>query len=264
MTDFLHDPLLALFIAVLAVVVPIVIHARENPRKELSFRVLHSKKIKPTSITTHLGSVTKVLSKNSRVRKGVYEIEIKIRNTGCASLERNHFGSPVTINFGRYASILDAVVAKAKPVYVTVDCSQDGRSVQILPALLNRGNWLKVKILVQDPSYIEVEAHVIGIRRIYSTEDLFSIDAAKFALIGLLLIVIGSVSYSLLGPDPNIIATSGPSMMLITGVTPSLLAIIISIVGGYLLMFAGMNVTTALLFAVWSGVRNRLFVKQSS
>jgi hypothetical protein len=263
-TELFHDPVLliifsALFSAVFTLLIGLYIHAREFPRKELTFRVLHSKKVKAHTITRRLSQETRVLSRRGRVRSGVYEIEVKVRNTGRAPIEHTHFGMPVTINFGRYASVLAATVSKASPAYLPVSCNHDGhdgKSVRVEVALLNRGNWVRVKVQVQDPSFVKVVAHVAGTERIYSMDDSLGRGSVKPALLGLMLMLMGSVMYSAIGSPPNFALVGGQGVIPLSEVTPSLLAVLVSLAGGYLLMFGSMGMAAALAFTAWSWARN--------
>ena len=260
--EFLHDPFLLMVCSgVLGLLIGLYIHAREFPRKELTFRVLHSKKVKAHTITRRLGQVTMVLSGRGRVRSGVYEIEVKVRNTGRAPIEHSHFGMPVTINFGRYASVLAATVSKASPGYLPVSCSHDGKSARVVFTLLNRGNWVRVKVLVQDPSFVKVVAHVAGTKRIYSMDDSLGLGSVKPALLGLALMLMGSVTYSAVGGAPNMAVVGGHGVIPLAEVTPALLAVLVSLAGGYLLMFGSMGMAAALAFTAWSWVRNSVPVR---
>lgn len=116
---------------------------------------------------------------------------LRISNTGRQAIETRAYEEPVRISLGKDAKILFAVPEESSPSSLTVKLSFNPESVTLQPLLLNKGDWLDIKIWTDGkPSPAKVEARIEGVRRIVEAPDPFGREAILFCG-GLISLAIG-------------------------------------------------------------------------
>jgi hypothetical protein len=111
--------------------------------------------------------------------KDVGLLVIEVNNSGHEPIRASDFERPLRFHLGDEAKILALEVIETKPQNLKPVCKAaitglpavvDGgahlNEFELEPLLLNRGDWMKIKILVNQAGTLSVDGRVVGVREI--------------------------------------------------------------------------------------------------
>ena len=117
------------------------------------------------SIGKEIGKDLVILYKGKKVEQ-VHLIEIDIINSGNVSIKSTDFYRPISVNFGDDAQIFTCEITKSKPSDLNPKIQINNNNLVLEPLLLNGGDIISLKILVEKFKEIVVEGRIIDINKI--------------------------------------------------------------------------------------------------
>jgi hypothetical protein len=168
--DILRDPLwqsVGVFIALLTLVVAYRVLPSQLRRKSLSYSVRIDTLIYYTS--EDIKHQIKVLFLDKEIRN-LTALHIEIENDGFVEIKATDFDKPLTVVVDPPDLILSATVSGRSPedLPVRIDTNMENE-VQIQPLLLNRGDWLRLTLLINDQGEVgrpKISARIQGVTKI--------------------------------------------------------------------------------------------------
>jgi hypothetical protein len=94
---------------------------------------------------------------------------ITIKNSGNEPIRAEDFERPLRVSWTEPANILTAEVAGVGPESLQPAINASAREIVLAPLLLNPGDWLKIKVLINQAGPLFVDARVVGVKRINRT-----------------------------------------------------------------------------------------------
>ena len=120
--------------------------------------------------------------------KDIQLLIIKIINTGNVSIKSEDYERPLNLNFDENAQILAAEVIETNPNNIEASANIEEKKVFISPTLLNKGDSLTIKILVnQFNNQISIDARIVGVKEIQNIVEKDIKTELKFFIIGILI-----------------------------------------------------------------------------
>ena len=172
MPDILRDPLwqfIGAVFAILAVAVPLFLYWRQRQRKELSYEFVYRAPL--VSIEEPVRGRVKVLLDDKPVQN-IHLVAVRILNSGNLPIIPADYERPVSLCFSENAQIVSAEVSETKPKSLQTTVSVEKTKVVLAPVLLNSGDSLTLKMLVnQFDEKIDVYGHIVGIKDIRKLES---------------------------------------------------------------------------------------------
>jgi len=112
---------------------------------------------------------------------------ITLNNSGNEPIRVDDFERPLRFSWPEPARILTAEVAEVSPegLQPTINAGVD--EIVIDPLLLNPGDWLRIKILINQATKISVDARVVGVKEITVASAMVTSDKKFRGLMGMLL-----------------------------------------------------------------------------
>ncbi|MBI1763526.1 MAG: hypothetical protein HYR56_19045 [Acidobacteria bacterium] len=162
-------------------------------RKSFKYRVISEEAV--VDINQDYNDQVKILFDDRQVKR-VHLIVMELKNHGWHPIEDKDFSEPLTISFGQSANLMTHTVLDCKPenLKVKTDIKTEltpdieANQVVIQPLLLNRGDTIKLKALIDNyESPVKVEARIKGIPTIKKAEtDLRGVGQFALALLVML------------------------------------------------------------------------------
>ena len=118
-------------------------------------------------------------------------IVVVLENSGNVSVRKEDYESPVQLEFREEARVLSAEVRTTKPPDIDVVVAvKDARSVEIMPLLLNRGDYIEEQVILSQFTKVSIGGRIEGVTRITKSREriptpwwLFSVPLAATAIL---------------------------------------------------------------------------------
>lgn len=159
-TEF-WQPILA-FLALLAIIVPIILYVLTRKKKKFSYDILSNNRI--TLHEDKVGEDLMILYNGEPVTK-VYLNVIRLINNGNVEIKAEDFHEKIKINFGKSAYVLNTECIKG----IETTLNAEGNSVILEPNLFNKGDYIDIKTLVSNFENLEdinIKGHIVGVKEI--------------------------------------------------------------------------------------------------
>jgi hypothetical protein len=161
--SLLRDPALRTVLAVIALCVTVVVFLVGQwwwRRKALSYTVLETR-----LLTVH----DEIKGRVEILVDGVQTIDvalavITLTNAGFEPIRAADFERALKFDCGEAARVLSSELVATKPSNLKPVTNFPLNEFMIEPLLLNRGDWLKVKLLVNQLGNISVDGRIVGVR----------------------------------------------------------------------------------------------------
>lgn len=196
--DIIRDPMWQFFGAILVVIgiiISIILYWIQRPKSSLSWKIIASSPL--VKISTEIRGNLQVFFNGNSV-KDIQLIIIKIINTGNVSIKSGDYEHPINLNFDKNAQILTAEVIETNPNDIEASTNIKGNRVFISPTLLNKGDSVTIKTLVnQFNNHISIDGRIVGVKDIQKMTEidtkesfLIAIKASFLTIIIILLMLI--------------------------------------------------------------------------
>jgi hypothetical protein len=162
----LRDPMARTILAVVAICITVILFLVARRRKRLSYML---------SDTWVLGvheavnpSRVKILFDGAAVTD-VRLVVITVNNSGNESIRADDFERPLRFGWAEPSKILTAEVVEVNPETLQPTVRTGVNEIVLEPLLLNPGDWLRIKTLINQVGKLSVDARVVGVKRITKT-----------------------------------------------------------------------------------------------
>jgi hypothetical protein len=163
--DILRDPIWQFVFSLIGIIVTFAIYRFQEKRKRLSYAIVFS---------TSLLSVSRDLKKDSlqvnwrgRDIDGLHLLAIRLTNVGDIPIVASDFESPVSFSFDFAKESGEVLEAEVIPTEVSATLKTTKTSVELKPALMNKGDLAEIKVLLTDFSgEVKVTGRVVGVKTI--------------------------------------------------------------------------------------------------
>jgi hypothetical protein len=138
--------------------------------------------------------------------KNVRLIEVELRSSGEKEITANDFDYPITLRFPDDAEVLEASVSEHFPAAFIPEIEINPTFVTLKPKVMNRGDRLKIKVLVtiQEDQKVKVQGHISGIPELTDTEPIWTPRNILRASLPIWVTIFIVATFSLLNYlDPN-------------------------------------------------------------
>jgi hypothetical protein len=195
LVTILRDPMVRTILAVVAISTTVLLFLIGRRRKSLSYMVSDTRvlgvheAVNPSSV--------QILFDGMPVTD-VRLVVITVNNSGNESIRADDFERALRFSWAEPARILTAEVVEVSPESLQPTIKAGVNEIVVDPLLLNRGDWLRIKTLINQVGKMSVDARVVGVKRILKAVATSKGPSAKKLLFigiagmtGLLLIILG-------------------------------------------------------------------------
>lgn len=195
--DIIRDPMwqfIGAILVVIGIIISIILHWIQQPKNSLSWKIVSNTPL--VKISSEIRGNLQVLFEGNPV-KDIQLIIVKIINSGNVSIKSGDYERPINLNFDINAQILTAEVINTIPSNIEASTNIEGNKIFITPTLLNKGDSITIKTLVnQFDNHISVDGRIVGVKDIQKIAD---IDPKIQLIIKLNGILTGMIMTILLG-----------------------------------------------------------------
>lgn len=176
--------LLAPVLTALAIIVAVVLYLLQRERREMSYLVSSHYRLLSLEEEESITRDIQILFKSKEV-KDPHLVVVQIGNTGNKPIDTKDFSTPLNLNFGDEASVIDYEIIKeeTKPPNLYTEAlkatSIQGNKISISPILMNAEDRLAIKALVAIFQGLTVEGRILGIKKIRERDTLESHRAVR-------------------------------------------------------------------------------------
>jgi len=138
-------------------------------------------------VSKNFSQRVKILFDDKQVDK-VSLIVIELRNNGWVPIEDKDFYEPVAMNFGESAEIMSIETVESRPKTLKANTVWQGACLTLEPLLLNRGDRIKLKLLVHNfKPPVSVSGRIKGIPAIEESPMFGTGPVLVMCLLGIIL-----------------------------------------------------------------------------
>ena len=185
--DIIRDPMWQFFGAILVVIgiiISIILYWIQRPKNSLSWKIISNAPL--VKINSEIKGDLQVLFKGNPV-ENIQIVIIRIINTGNVPIKSGDYEYPINLNFDDNAQILTAEIIETIPNNIEAYTNIDENIVFISPTLLNKGDSVTIKTLVnQFDNHISVDGRIVGVKDIQKLAEIDAKEQLKEMLIGVL------------------------------------------------------------------------------
>jgi hypothetical protein len=165
----LRDPAARTVLAVLAVCVTVSLFlwTQRQRRKALSYWVEETRVL---SVHEEVKGRIQILFDGTEAND-VSIVKIKVKNTGGEPIRASDFDRALRFQWDKSARILLAEIVNARPLNLRPAVTSDVSEFVLEPLLLNRGDWIEIKVLVSQGGSFSLDGRVVGIPQIRKQEN---------------------------------------------------------------------------------------------
>lgn len=156
----------ALVVTIITALIPIILYIRTRKKRSLSYDIVS--RIPLLSIDKEIGKDLQIFYKEKRVQQ-MHLIEVNIINSGNVAIKANDFEGKISLNFGNKAQIFTSEITKTNPSNLNPTIKINNNTLFLEPLLLNSGDSISIKSLVENFSEILVQGRVVDIKQITET-----------------------------------------------------------------------------------------------
>ena len=185
---------------VFAVSIAIIVFFLQRTRKSLSYRVLSKTSL--LKIHADVRDKLKIIYEDKPIND-LHLIILQFKNNGNEPIKSADFETNIIFEFNKEAKIISNDVIEQNPDTLTYNIMGNDNELTIYPALFNKNDFLKIKILIENFTTLEkIYGRIIGVPKI--TEITNNPKAVTFSRIyGLTVIGAGILFYFLMSPEIN-------------------------------------------------------------
>jgi hypothetical protein len=186
LATILRDPMVRTILATVAICVTVTLFLAGRRRKRLSYSLSDTR-----VLGIHEGvnpSRVQILFDGEPVKE-VHLVTITINNLGNEPVRADDFERPMRFSWPEPARILTAEVMEVSPETLQPRIKAGPGEIALDPLLLNPGDWLRMRALINQAGKLFVDARVVGVRRINkvnTSEKARSATPRSFAIMGAL------------------------------------------------------------------------------
>lgn len=141
------NSILALGLALLSIIIPILLFYADRDTKELSYDTIYISEI--INLDNDKIENAKFIIKGNEY-KTVYSTEILFKNTGNIPIQKNDFANEMSISFGKNAKILTSKIINKTPENLKPIIKFEEKEILIEPLLLNPGDSFVIQSLIDN------------------------------------------------------------------------------------------------------------------
>ena len=192
LVTILRDPMVRTILAIVAICLTVSLFLAGRRRKRLSYL------LSDTRVLSVHGEVNpsrvQILFDGEPVTE-VRLVIITVNNLGNEPIRLDDFERPLRFSWSEPAKILTAEVIEVNPETLKPTIKAGVSEIVVDPLLLNPGDWLRIRTLINQAGKLSVDARVVGVKRI--TKAVASVKGAsgKSFRLGA---IIGALALSLL------------------------------------------------------------------
>jgi hypothetical protein len=220
----LRDPMVRTILAIVAISVTVGLFLVGRRRKRLSYLLSDTR-----VLGVHEGvnpSRVQILFDGEPVTE-VRMVIITVNNFGNEPIRVDDFERPLRFSWSEPAEILTAEVIEVNPETLQPTIKAGDSEIVVDPLLLNPGDWLRIRTLINQGGKLSVDARVVGVKRItkavasvrVTSNKTLRLCAAMSALAILLMLV---------GRGLKLWVANGQAEMRITLITLILVVVLLS------------------------------------
>jgi hypothetical protein len=194
----LRDPMVRTILATVAICVTLTLFLVARRRRRLSYLLSDTRVLGVHEAVNP--SRVKILFDGSPVTD-VHLVMITVNNSGNEPIKVEDFERPLRFSWAEPAGILAAEVEGVNPEALQPKIRTDTNGIVLEPLLLNPGDWLRIKILINQIGKVSVDARVVGVQRISKTVSSGKVTfprtlalLAAVAIVGLIVMLVGEAS----------------------------------------------------------------------
>jgi hypothetical protein len=193
-------------LAILAICVTIGLFLAGRRRKRLSYLLLDTRVLGVHEAVNP--SRVQILFDGAAVTE-VRLLIITVNNSGNEPIRVDDFERPLRFSWPEPARILTAEVAEVSPESLQPTINAGVNEIVVDPLLLNPGDWLRIKILINQVTKISVDARVVGVKGIKVANAMVTSDKSFRGLMGMLLGAILTLLVMLAGESSGLWVANG-------------------------------------------------------
>lgn len=184
MVTILRDPMVRTILAIVAICVTIGLFLVGRRRKRLSYLLSDTRVLGVHEAVNP--SRVQILFDGAAVTE-VRLLIITVNNSGNEPIRVDDFERPLRFSWPEPARILTAEVAEVSPESLQPTINAGVNEIVVDPLLLNPGDWLRIRILINQVTKISVDARVVGVKGIKVASAMVTSDKSFRVLIGMFL-----------------------------------------------------------------------------
>ena len=217
LVTILRDPMVRSILATVAICVTVSLFLIGRRRKRLSYSLSDTR-----VLGIHEGvnpSRVQILFDGEAVTE-VHLVTITVSNSGNEPVKADDFERALRFTWPQAARILTAEVIETNPQTLAPTIKIGLSEIALDPQLLNSGDFLRIRVLINQPGKLSVDARVVGvkqIKKVNASETSHHETSRLFAAMGA--VGSGAVLAILAGQKLGFWASGGPAERVITDVT---------------------------------------------
>ena len=153
-------------LAAVAICITLILFLVNRRRRRLSYLVSDTRVLGVHEAVNP--SRVKILFDGAPVTE-VRLLMITVNNSGNEPIRAEDFERPLRFSWAEPAGILAAEVEEVNPEALQPSVKVGQNEIVLEPLLLNPGDWLRIKILINQVGKLSVDARVLGVKRISKT-----------------------------------------------------------------------------------------------
>jgi hypothetical protein len=162
----LRDPMVRAILAMVAIGITLTLFLAARRRKRLSY-LLQDTRVLGIHAAVNPSKV-EILFDGAPVTD-VRLVIITINNSGNESIRVDDFERALRFSWAEPARVLTAEVVEVNPESLQPTIKTGVNEIVLNPLLLNPGDWLRIKTLINQVGKLSVDARVVGVKRITKT-----------------------------------------------------------------------------------------------
>ena len=175
MAEFLRDPAVQTILAILAFVAGFIFYWKQHTRKSLGYEILSINPLSSVNPST-LGGYQQAGLKftfNGVTISQAHFITVKFTNTGRIPIKKEDYDEPISLSFGKSASVLAYRELEKKPETIKLSLrteAGDSGKVVVDPTLLNSKDSFVIEALVSNfDGEIIPRGRIVGVKKMQDT-----------------------------------------------------------------------------------------------
>ena len=174
LVTILRDPMVRTILAILAICVTVSLFLAGRRRKRLSYLLSDTRVLGVHEAVNP--SRVQILFDGEKVTE-VRMVIITVNNLGNEPIRVDDFERPLRFSWSEPAKILVAEVIEVNPETLQPRIKAGVSEIVVDPLLLNPGDWLRIRTLINQAGKLSVDARVVGVKRI--TKAVASVKGAS-------------------------------------------------------------------------------------
>ncbi len=163
LVTILRDPMVRTILAIVAICVTLGLFLAGRRRKRLSYLLSDTRVLGVHEAVNP--SRVQILFDGAPVTE-VRLVIITVTNWGNEPIRVDDFERPLRFSWSEPSKILTADVMEVSPESLQPTIRAGVNEIVVDPLLLNPGDWLRIKTLIDQGSKLSVDARVVGVKRI--------------------------------------------------------------------------------------------------